>query len=86
MFDVLFVSQERKREPSAQFFRLLKADKYKPVEYAVSDMWRNYLDEINATSRDSAAQPDDSAGMAVTGRLPAIPRIQPSGMGRKGLR
>ena len=37
----------------------------------------------DVTSRHSEAQPGDSASMAVTGRLPAVLRIQFSGMGRK---
>ena len=43
---LLFVAQERTKESLAQFFRMLKADNWKQIEYVVSDIWRNYLDVI----------------------------------------
>ena len=35
---LLFVAQERTKESLAQFFRILKADNCKRIEYVVSDM------------------------------------------------
>jgi transposase len=35
---LLFVAQERTKEYLAQFFRILKADNCKRIEYVVSDM------------------------------------------------
>jgi transposase len=43
---LLFVAQERTKGSLAQFFRILKADNCKRIEYVVSAMWRNYLDVI----------------------------------------
>jgi transposase len=43
---LLFVAQERTKESLAQFFRLMRADNCRRIEYVVSDMWRNYLDVV----------------------------------------